>query len=335
MDITNNNLMAVFDKYGMYEILENIYSQVEKGYELGKDISFLNNIENIVVAGVGGSVMPGHILKQYLKDFKIPVFVIEDYNLPEYVNKDSLIFLISYSGNTDETISMYKEAFKRGCQLITIGNGGKIKELSIHNKTKHILIPSGMQGRLAYPYMFFPILKILENSNIIDEQRDYINKTVKILKHNKFEEITENLAEKIISKTPIIYTSTMYEAVARKWKQDFNETTETQCFYNTFPGAFYNDIAGLARKNSEFYILFIKGDDENKNFLKKEALLKGILKELNVPLTEINITGECYLAKIFSAMLIGDWLSYNLAIKKGVEPSSRRIIDELEKRMQL
>jgi glucose/mannose-6-phosphate isomerase len=327
--------MAVFDKLGMYEILENIYTQAEKGCELGHDISVSKPVNSIFIAAVGGSAMPGYILNQYMKDSKIPISVIEDYNLPEFANRESLVFAISYTGSQEETISMYKDALKKGCQIITISAGGKLKEISSFNKTKHVNLPGGLLARLAYPYSFFPILKILENSNIIGEQGDYIKKTIKILRHNRFEDITENIAEKIVEKTPLIYASSKYEVVAKKWKLNFNENTEIQSFYNVFPSALHNEISGFAKKNSEFYILLIKGDDEDVRLAKKVLILKDILKELGIPVTEVGLTGECYLAKIFSALLIGDWLSYNLAIKRNVDPSSRRIIEELEKRMQI
>ncbi len=327
--------MVVFDKYGMYETLENLYSQVEKGYELGVDITVHSKIENIVVVGVGASAMPGYILQQYLHDSDVPVFVIEDYSLPGFVTNNSLVFVISYTGNSDETLHLYKEVHKLGCQIISIGAAGKLRELAMYNKTKHILIPSGMQGRLAYPFMFFPILRILENSGVINEQDKYVKKTSNFLRNNKFEEITGDIAEKIISKTPVIYSSTKYEVVARKWKLNFNETAEIPSFYNTFPGAFHNDIAGFAKKNLDFYFILIKSNDETPVLLKKEKIFKELLKELNLPIVEVGITGDCYLAKIFSAMLMGDWMSYTLAIKKGVEPSSRRIVDEFEKRMNL
>jgi glucose/mannose-6-phosphate isomerase len=327
--------MVVFDKSGMYESLENIYLQIDKACEIAKDASLQKPVNNIFIAGAGASAMAGHILKQYMKDSKIPIFVVEDYSLPDFADSASLVFVVSYDEISDEPLLLYKESHKRGCQTIVISAGAKLRELASHNKTKHLTLPQDIHPRLVYTSVFFIILKLLENSNLIDEQGDYVKKTLKILRHNKFEDITEAISGKIVSKVPLIFASTKYEVVAKKWKLSFNETTEVQSFYGVFPGAFHNEIAGFAKRNSEFHVIIVKGDDEDAHLSKKMLTFKNLLKDLNVSATEIGLAGECYLAKIFSALLIGEWLAYKLAINYGVEPSSRRVINEFEKRLKL
>lgn len=326
--------MAVFDKSGMYEIIENLYEQVERGYEFSKQVSINTPISNIIIAAVGGSAIPGYILKQYLKNSKIPVFVIEDYKLPNFAGRESLVFVISYSGDAEETVSMYRDALKKECNIITIGAGGKLREISSLSRTTHILVPKEIPTRLAYPYLFFPMLRILENSKIIPEQKEFVKRVVKILKHNKFEDITESISGKIMGKIPIIYASTSYEVVARKWKLNFNENTEIPAFFNTFPSATHNEIAYFLRNNSQFYVLIIKSEEDEQMLKRRSLIVKDVLRETGVPVTEIGVTGDCYLVRLFSAMLIGDWLSYNLAIKIGVDPSPTRVIAEIKKRMQ-
>lgn len=332
--------MAVFDKHGMYEIIENLYIQVERGYESSKNIS-LNpeiypEISKIIIAGVGGSILCGHILKQYLKNYELPVFVVEDYKLPNFVNKNSLVFIVSYSGNSDEAIHMYKDGLKKECQIITIGSGGKIRELSSINKTKHVLLPKSIPSRLAYPYFFFSIIKILENSMLIENQLENVNRVINVLKHNKFNDITENIAEKLIWKIPIIYASSNYEVVALKWKLNFNENSEIPSFYNIFPSAMYNELACFSKasysNNKDFYVLLIQSEEDNQILKKRSNIVKNILRESNIPVTEIVVTGDCYLVRLFSAMLIGDWLSYHLAIKKGIDPTPTKIVEEIKKR---
>ncbi len=317
----------------MYEIIENIPSQIREGYELGKDISF-SNITNIIVAAVGGSAIPGQILKQYLKNSNIPVYLVEEYVIPSFADSTSLVFAISYSGDAEETLSMYRDALKKGCHVVTIGAGGKLREVSAHNKTRNLHIPYGIAPRMAYAYMFFPMLKILENSGLIESQKENVKKTLKVIENNKFEDITENFAERINQKIPLIYTSPDYECVAKKWKLNFNENTEIPAFYNIFPSASHNEIAGFAKKGEEFYVLIIKSGDEDLRLQKRIGVAKDIIREIGVSVTEMAITGDAYLTKIFSAILIGDWLSYHLAIKRGVDPTPRRIIDELEKRLK-
>lgn len=325
--------MVVFDKQGMYEVIEGADSQIEKGYEAGKDISF-RDVKNIVVASTGGSSVAGSILKQYLKDSQIPVYLSEEFIIPSFADKNTLVFAVSYTGEAEEVLSMYKDALKKGCQMITISSGGKLKELALYNKTRNILIPQNLIPRHAYAYLFFPMLRILENSGLIEPQREYVRRTIQVVRNNKFDQITENLSDKVQSKIPLIYASPRYEVVAKKWKLNFNENTEIPAFYNVFPSATHNEIAGFAKRGEEFYVLIIKSDDDDARLKKRMALAKEVIREIGVQVTEISITGDSYLTKLFSAILIGDWLSYHLAIKRGIDPTPRRIIDEIEKRLK-
>ena len=325
--------MAVFDKSGMYEILESMHEQVMSGYELAKTINIDPKISNVVICGVGGSIIAGHILKQYLKNYKFPIFVVEDFELPSFVDKYSLVFILSYTGNSEESIHMYKDALKRDSQIICIGAGGKLRAIATNYNTKYILTPNIGPSRLAYAYMFFPMLKILENSRLIEEQSDNVKRVINSLKKNKYDDVTENIADKLKGKIPIIYSSKNYEAVSLKWKLNFNENSEMIAFSNVFPSAMHNEIACFSNNKHLFYVLLVKSEDDDYHLKKKNNIVKEILREEGIPVTEIAITGDCYLVRLFTAIFIGDFLSYHLAIKRGIDPTPTRIVEELKKRM--
>lgn len=327
--------MGVFDKSGMYEIIESMYEQILLGYNYAKNINVTPNISNVIVAGVGGSIFAGHILKQYLKDYKFPVFVVEDYKIPSFADKFSLVFVISHMGNADEALSMYKDAIKKECVVITIGGGGKLRELASLSNTRHVLVSRNAPSRLAYPSLFFPMLRILENSRLIKIQSEDVARLVDVFKHNKFEDMTLNIAEKLDGKVPIIYASKSYEVVALKWKLNFNETSEIPAFYNTFPSAINNEIAYFSKNSQDFYVFLMISDEEGNTLKRKSMIVKDVLRNLNVSVTEIGITGDCYLVRLFSAMLIGDWLAYHVAIKRGIDPTPTRVVEEVKKRMLL
>ena len=163
------------DKENMIEILRNYPNMVRDAISFGDDVSMQREfIEDIVIAGMGGSGFAGDLLKVYLSDMPLRIHVVKDYNLPEFVGKKSLVVAVSYSGNTEETISAYRSALRRGCRLISISSGGKIKQLSDMNKTPYISVPGKIQPRLSTPYLFISLLNILSFSGIIDEQGNKI-----------------------------------------------------------------------------------------------------------------------------------------------------------------
>ena len=134
------------DSENMIEVLRSFPDMVKKSSTLGDDITVPKQfVENIVVVGMGGSGYNGDLLKVYLQDIPIQIHVIKDYILPKFVNRKSLVFTVSYSGNTEETIATYRTAIRRGCKVISVSSAGKLEELAKMNKNPHILVPEGIQ----------------------------------------------------------------------------------------------------------------------------------------------------------------------------------------------
>src|SRR3990167_3847886 len=101
------------DNSNMLKVLEEFPHQCRTALELTKGMSVSGKVDKIVVAGMGGSAVGGDLLKSYMRDSKIPVFVVKDYSLPGFVDENTLVFAVSYSGNTEETLSVFDAATKR------------------------------------------------------------------------------------------------------------------------------------------------------------------------------------------------------------------------------
>ena len=107
----------------------------------------------IVISGMGGSGIVGRIFAELYEQF--PVQVVSDYKIPDYVDRDTLFIAISYSGNTEETLSTLKQAETLGAQIKTITSGGELGKSGFES----VMVPSGMQPRNALGYMLAPLLR--------------------------------------------------------------------------------------------------------------------------------------------------------------------------------
>jgi glucose/mannose-6-phosphate isomerase len=325
-----------YDSENMYQALKDFPKQVEDAVKLAQDIRITEPIDKIVITGLGGSALPGEILASYLKDTPIPIFINKGYSLPEYINQNSLVFVISYSGNTEETINSYRIAAKRNCQIVVISAGGKLKDLAEQGKKHYVKVPKptqDFQPRLAIAYQFFPILTILQNSGLIEDKSEEIQKTIATLQKPIFEERAKKLAETLAGKIPVIYTSDRMKAVAYKWKIDFNENSKTQAFYNIFPELNHNEMVGWSNLQGSYYIILIKDEDDFPRIKKRMDITKDILKKKGIPLTEILLTGSSALNKIFSAIYIGDWTSYYLALQYKTDPTPVAMVEDFKKQL--
>jgi len=142
-------LITEIDKSGMWKRLLAFPNQCEKAKRFIDGIEapfYSEGIENIVISGMGGSAAGGDILISYLREnFKIPAIVNRGYSLPLFVNEKTLTIVISYSGNTDETLSSLKYANEKGSKIITITSGGVIEEFCSRKGIPIIKIEGGGQ----------------------------------------------------------------------------------------------------------------------------------------------------------------------------------------------
>lgn len=325
----------MIDKEHMIGVLDDFPNQVHKGFfELVDKIKVeKKDFKNILFVGMGGSALPGDIAETFLRDIsKIPVFVHKSYGLPKFVDKDSLVFAVSYSGNTEETLDAYKVARGKSCTTVAVTSGGQLRKMVESDKKPLILIPAGIQPRLAVGYQFFAILRVLQDLGIVKDNSDDIKKLVEKLKNPEFKMKGEELATKLVEKVPIIYASDTMNVVAEMWKIAFNENCKIAAFYNYFPELNHNEMLGFTTPKANFYVIMIREDDCNRRIAKRFKITKDIISK-KASTTEIVVKGESHLLKIFTAIYIGYWTAYFLALKYGVDPTPVELVEELKKKL--
>ena len=227
------------DNSNMLKVLEDFPQQCRTALELPKGMSVSGKVDKIVVCGMGGSAVGGDLLKAYMHDSKTPVFVVRDYNVPNFVDENSLVFAVSYSGSTEETLAAYEDALRKKAKIVAVTSGGQLGSMA----KKAIKIPAGLQPRAALGYLFFPILGVLNNSGIVDVKGKEIEEMLDILsKTDDFKTVGERIAKKIGLRTPLIYASELLGAVAYRWKTQFNENSKSPAFHHVFAELNHNEI---------------------------------------------------------------------------------------------
>lgn len=317
----------------LLDIIHSLPQQIREGVQLGKGIKVTGEFSNIVVTGMGGSGIPGDLLKSILRDCKIPIIVNKDYSLPGFVSKNTLVFVISYSGNTEETVSAFKEAQKKRASIVVITAGGKIREMARDAKVPMIIVPQGLPPRNAVAYLLFPMLVTLHNSGITKLDVAGIKETIEALKNSEYDSKAKELAGHLQGKIPIIYSGPQHEAVALRWKQEFNENSKSHAFYNVFSELDHNEITAYQNAKDNFHVILLRDERENAQNKKRMDHLKQLVKDKKIPVTEIMLKGLNPLVKMFTALYMGDLTSYYLAEKYGVDPIDTHIIEDLKKKL--
>ncbi|HID94175.1 MAG TPA: bifunctional phosphoglucose/phosphomannose isomerase, partial [bacterium (Candidatus Stahlbacteria)] len=284
-----------------------------------------------------GSAIGGDLLESCLREeISIPIYVNRDYGIPGFVSQSTLAFICSYSGNTEETLSAYQEISKHTKNIVCITTGGKLEELC---NSSLIKIPKGLQPRCAIGYLFVPMLVLLSRFDIISEKDTEIKETISLLSSlskrlTKQGSIAYKIAKDLQNKLPIIYASNRLGVCARRWVTQLNENSKTMAHFNLFSELNHNEIVGFGTPNLSSWLVILRDRDDGEKIARRIELTKEIITPYTVGISEVWSEGKSLLARLFSIIYVGDWVSYWLAIMREVDPTPVDRIDYLKRKLK-
>ncbi|MBI4158524.1 MAG: SIS domain-containing protein [Candidatus Yanofskybacteria bacterium] len=311
----------------MRNTILNFPSQLSGGAEVARNIKIDKPYNKIVICGMGGSIMPGMMLLTY-KEHKnkgpgVPVIINNNYDLPSDVGADDLVICISWSGTTEETMSAFKTAVKRGIKPIVITKGAELSQLAKDNNAPLVVLPDQpTPPRLNVGYMvgaLFTVLGLEKELNInLDSQ--------------SHENIGKELADKIDSATPLIYTSYSWRKLGSLWKANLNETAKTPAYWNYLPILAHDELAMYIRKELSFYPIIFKNSRDLPRYVRDLDATIAILnkQEYNYSIVNLSVSDNP-LETVLNNYILGLWTSFYLAQKIGVDPEKIELIEEYKK----
>ncbi|MFA4975295.1 MAG: bifunctional phosphoglucose/phosphomannose isomerase [Candidatus Paceibacterota bacterium] len=318
----------------MYESIKNFNKQFLYEPEI-KNYENLVKKSSFIVVGMGGSALAPLLLKTW--KLKIDIIIHRDYGLPEFLDeelKNKLIILSSYSGNTEEVISAFKEAKNKNLNMCIISTGGKLLSLAKENNIPYIELPNmGIQPRMALGLSIKAFLKFIGE----EEELKKIGELATTLNPSDYENDGKALAERMKNCIPIIYSSNNNSSIIYNWKIKLNETGKIPAFYNVFPELNHNEMTGFDIKDStkvlssKFYFIILKDNKDNPEIFKRIEILGKLLKDRNFQVEIIELNGKDTWYKIFSSLLLADWTAYYTALEYGLEPEQVPMVEELKK----
>ena len=307
------------------------------------EFSYDDSISQIVICGMGGSAISGEYLKTYLeKTSTIPIFIHRNYDIPAFIGKDTVVIFISYSGNTEETISCLISAIKRSAKVVGLGSGGRIEDFFKKYELPFYPVLSGYQPRACFPLLFFPLLKILDKLGIYSFDQQALDETIAV-----FKEIREKLDPKVLTEKnrakkiaqdifnhiPVIWSP--FGCVSERFKCQLNENSKILAISTELPEFNHNHIVGWENwaKNNPFIILVFRFPIEHPNVSLRFEITKEILST-KAEIIEVIASGSSLLCQLFSSTYIGDYISMYLAILNDQNPSSVDSINFLKKQLE-
>lgn len=350
VDLNNLDAILANDPGKMLEALWSMPEQCQEALDIGRKVSIpaaYAEISNIVVTGLGGSAIGGDFLRLFVGDrIGVPVIVNRDYTLPKFIDAKTLIFTVSYSGNTEETLSAYAQAREKGAMIVALTNGGKLRQLAEADGMPVIVVPAGISPRAATGYLLVPTLAVLESIGLIDDLDKQITDVITALKglREKLQPAipselnpAKQMAGRFYGKLPVIWAASgNTEVLATRWKGQINENAKAPAYWNIFPELNHNEIVGFEEpadllKNLEIVIL--RDQNDHPRVQQRMDISQEIIKDVVSGVTEVWSSGDTRLARMFTLAYIGDFVSVYLATLYGIDPTPVKNIDFLKNKL--
>lgn len=297
------------------------------------------------MAGMGGSAVPGDLVRALAIDrLSVPLTVWRDYSLPAFVGPDSLVMVISYSGDTAEAVSALEAALQAGAPAAALASGGRLAELAHQQAIPLVRLPLGLTPRLALGHLFFPLLSILDAVGLplaSEAEREEALRVLEVMGAALAPHAPEarneakQLALRLRGQIPLIYGSARTEVAAYRWKTAMEENAKLLAFHGRLPEADHNEIEGWQDPlASGFHAVFLRDPQEDAVGIRRVQVTQELIRARAGGVTEVWPRGEGRLACLLSLIYLGDWVSYYLALLRGVDPWPVPTLDEVKRRLR-
>jgi len=326
-----------FDKSNMRQVILEYPNDLESGKKFTNNISLgKKEYSNLIICGMGGSGHPGEVLRTYLnsqkKLFSLPFYVVRNYDLPKQASKDSLIFISSYSGNTEETVSCFHQAIKLGATIVSFSEGGEIEKIASEREiphVKYVIDYANFQPRYSLTYAFVAMNEVLTKIGLSDTIPQLPPFDVRSL-----EVKGEEIAKTIKDKTPVIYASYRLKILAKIWKIKINENSKAPAFWNYFPELDHNEINGFVHPQAEFHAIMLKDPQSHPRNNKRIDVTANLYKKFGVGVTILDIQGKDFVQQLIWSSVLGDWVAYYLAYEYNQDPTPVEMVELLKKQLK-
>ncbi len=348
-DLDDLNELARLDSEDVLAAVERFADQCREGWEIGRAASGLpaaDGIDSIVVLGMGGSGVSGDVIRSIVEPrLPVPFRVIKSYGpLPEWIGRNTLVFAVSYSGSTEETVAALEEAHSRGSRAVTISSGGPLADMAREYGLAHVRIPAGLQPRASLGYLTLPILAVLVEIGLVPDMQADVDEAIQVLNdlasrcHRKLptdENPAKQLASRLHGRIPVVYGgSGLGSTAAYRFKCDLNEYGKTPAFWHEIPELDHNEIVGWAQladlTKQNFVLVFLREAGEHERIRLRFEITRSLIEGNVAEVIEVQGEGDGATARLLSLILVTQLAAIYVGFGYEIDPGPVAVIQRLK-----
>ena len=348
--LANVEKMFALDPGGMRGHLEGFADQLREAVAIGRDTPLSvsgDGITSVVVAGMGGSAIGGELAAGYLAgSMSVPLSVIRGYLLPAHVGPSTLVYVSSYSGNTEETLSSYAEARDRGARIVCSTTGGDVGRIAEEHGHDVVRVPTGYPPRAALGFGLVPLLFVLGRLGLAPDPSDDVADAIKTasmcierlgLAVPLHENEAKELASWLFGHVPVVYGSVpVSSVVANRWCGQLSENSKVVAHRNELPEMNHNEIVGWSGPRpvgGDARVVFLRDQDDHPRVARRAEITREAIAGCGTEARDVVSRGTTKLARLISLVQLGDFVSFYLAMLGGIDPTPVAPIDRLKEEL--
>jgi glucose/mannose-6-phosphate isomerase len=321
----------------------------------------------VVVLGMGGSGIAGDVLAAVVgPESPVPVIVHKGYGLPRWVGAADLVIAVSCSGGTEETLSAFEQAVRRGCRTLAVG-GPDSPLAQLADQGRSVFVPIDARGRLPRSMLWalsVPLVLAAEALGLTEEGSSSLEGTA-----NRLEEIAtacrpdsesfvnpgKALALALADRLPMAWGTTGVAGVAAyRLLGQMTENAKSLAMWGVLPEANHNQVvafdgpAGGLRSNDLFAdpdlgdgggstrmcLLLLRDPlDEHPQVTRRAEVSKDLAEVRGIAVTELVAEGSSRLERLASLVAPIDYGTVYLALGLGIDPTPIVAIQDLKDRI--
>jgi glucose/mannose-6-phosphate isomerase len=303
-------------------------------------------VTGIVILGMGGSAIGGDLVRTLVQaSCPVPVTVSREYDLPAYASKNTLVIGCSYSGGTEETLSAFAQAAKRGCKLLAVTTGGQIEADARSYGAPLLMFEYPAQPRGALGHSFILLLAVLRQLGFIADAWPDLQEAIALMQSEARQLVPEvgtehnpakQMALKISGRLPIIYGAGILSEVARRWKGQVNENAKAWAFFDVLPELDHNSVVGYELPKQvlpHLLVVSLEAPADHPRVKVRQQVTRDLLQKSGVQAEVVRAQGKSALAQMLWTIHLGDFTSYYLATLNGADPTPVTLISYLKQRL--
>jgi glucose/mannose-6-phosphate isomerase len=335
-----------YDSQGMLSHLRNFPGLCQQAWKIAQDFKLpedFSEVNKVLILGMGGSAIGGDLVGGLVQnEAGVLVRVCRDYTLPGFVDERTLVIASSYSGNTEETLAAFKQSLATPAKKLAITTGGELKALCVINNVAAVTFDYRCPPRAALPFSFFILLGLLQKAGLIKDYSPEITGTVQNLvrmasKINEKVASPQNMAKVIAGelhgRLAVIYGAEFITEVARRWKGQINEVSKQAAYYEYFSELNHNSVVGYplpVELTSRTQVVMLDSTFLHPRIRLRYEITQKLLGQAGIPYHRLMGEGDTPLSQMMSLVLLGDYVSYYLAMLNQTDPTPVTAIDFLK-----